>query len=423
MSTDGRGERTGAGPACEDDRTARAAWSRVAEPGDPVAGALIDALGAVEAWEWLHRAARSPEQLLAPVAGLSPAASSRLVRALGGWATRVGSTEPERDRAHVEALGGTVLVPGDERWPPALGDLGPTAPWCLWVVGEHDLRAVTSRAVAVIGARAASAYGEHVTALLAGGLADAGCTVLSGGAFGIDAAAHRAALAADGRTVAVLAGGLDRPYPVGNARLLSAVAGTGALVSEVPPGSAPMRSRFLLRNRLIAALSRATVVVEAAWRSGALSTAGHAAALLRPVGAVPGPVTAATSAGCHRLLRDGRAVCVTDVEEVLELVRPNDGTPPGGPGDGADAGAGPVLATEARRVLDALPVGRGSTPAHLTRPAGLALPDVLVHLGALELAGLVRQEGGSWARTGRGADDRTAGPPARATVHDSRPPT
>ncbi|WP_372593175.1 DNA-processing protein DprA [Actinotalea sp.] len=376
------------------DRVARAGWSRVAEPGDPVAAAVIDALGAVEAWEWLQEAARCEGSLLVPVSGLSTGASARLARSVGGWSTRLGSADPHRDLAHLEALGGTLLVPGDERWPEALGDLGPAAPWCLWVVGGHDLRTMTSTAVSVIGARAASGYGEHVTAQLAGGLADAGRTVVSGGAFGIDAAAHRAALASQGCTVAVLAGGLDRPYPVGNARLLSAVAQAGALVSEVPPGSAPTRSRFLLRNRLIAALSRATVVVEAAWRSGALSTAGHAAALLRPVGAVPGPVTAATSAGCHRLLRDGRAVCVTDVAEVLELVGPLEVT--SGPEDLV------LLDGEARRVLDALPVRHGCTPAYLTRPAGLALPEVLACLGTLESTGHARQDGGRWSRTRRG---------------------
>lgn len=396
------GHRGSSLPVVRDERHARAGWSRVAEPADPVAAAVVGALGALDAWDWLCSSANSYGDLVSPVAGLSSAASYRLVRSLAGWSARLGSADPSRDLAHVEAIGGGVLIPGDPGWPSAVDDLGSSTPLCLWVVGDADLADLTSTAVAVIGARASSAYGEHVTSLIAGGLADAGRTVLSGGAFGIDAAAHRAALATDGRTVAVLAGGLDRPYPVGNARLLAAVAGSGALVAEVPPGSVPTRSRFLLRNRLIAALGGATVVVEAAWRSGALSTAGHAADLLRPVGAVPGPVTSATSAGCHRLLRDGRAVCVTDVDEVLELVGP---LAPGRSrdGDGLPAFRDP----EESRVLEALPLRIGVLPEHLTRRAGLPLADVRSHLGTLEIAGEARQVGGRWIRVTHGTEERT----------------
>ncbi len=384
-----------------DERMARAGWSRVAEPADPVAAAVVGALGALEAWDWLCSSVSSETGPVSPVAGLSPAAAERLLRSLACWSPRLASADPARDLAHIETLGGTVLIPGDPGWPSPVEDLGTAGPMCLWVVGDADLAGLTSSAVAVIGARASSAYGEHVTSLLAGGLADAGWTVLSGGAFGIDAAAHRAALAAEGRTVAVLAGGLDRPYPVGNARLLGAVAGSGALVAEVPPGSAPTRSRFLLRNRLIAALSGATVVVEAAWRSGALSTAGHAADLLRPVGAVPGPVTSASSAGCHRLLRDGRAICVTDVEEVLELVGP---LTPGRSSDrqGCDAVPDP----ERARVLEALPLRIGALPEELTRRAGLPLAAVRSHLGTLEIAGEAHQDGGRWIRVSRGTGER-----------------
>jgi len=391
------GRASGRRPPVDDERTARAVWSRVAEPGDHVAVAVVRALGAVEAWDWLCSAADTDGDLLAPVAGLSPTALGRLQRSVAGWATRLGSADPERDLAHIDALGGALLVPGDRQWPAPVDDLGDAAPLALWVIGSDELARVVSASVAVIGARAASGYGEHVTALIAGGLADAGRAVLSGGAFGIDAAAHRAALAADGCTVAVLAGGLDRPYPVGNARLLSAIAGVGALVSEVPPGTAPTRSRFLLRNRLIAALSGATVVVEAAWRSGALNTAGHAAGLLRPVGAVPGPVTAATSAGCHRLLREGKAVCVTDVEEVLELVEPL-GARGTGPDEGRRSDDGHGLDPEVERVLEALPMRRGATPDALARLAGLPFGVVCAHLGALVVSGHARQDSGRWSR-------------------------
>ena len=188
------------------------------------------------------------------------------------------------------------------------------------------MRDAFRRAIAIVGSRSSTAYGEHVAATLSAGVADAGWTVVSGGAYGIDARVHRAALAADGATVAVMAGGVDRLYPLGNADLLARVLETGAIVAEQPPGFPPHRSRFLTRNRIIAAAA-ATVVVEAAHRSGALSTAHHAAELGRPVGAVPGPVTSASSAGCHRLIRNG-AVCVTSPDDVLEMVTPLDASRP-----------------------------------------------------------------------------------------------
>jgi DNA processing protein len=225
---------------------------------------------------------------------------------------------------------------------------------------------------------------------------------VSGGAYGIDAAAHRGAVARGGRTVVILAGGVDRAYPAGNARLLDAVVEAGgALLSEVPPGSVPTRSRFLARNRLIAAAGRATVVVEAAWRSGAMSTAHHAARLLRPVGAVPGPVTSSASAGCHRLLREGVAVCVTDVTEVRELA--------GVIGWGVAAGAAAERAADdratrpqdaldplSRRVLDAL---SRRAPAELDRVASLAgvtVAEARGAMGLLELTGWAVRRGTGW---------------------------
>lgn len=217
--------------------------------------------------------------------------------------------------------------------------------------------------------------------------------------YGVDAAAHRGALAGGGPTVVVLAGGVDRAYPAGNARMFEAVVEAGgALVSEVPPGAVPTRSRFLQRNRLIAAGAAATVVVEAAWRSGAISTARHAARLLRPVGAVPGPVTSAASAGCHRLIREGLAVCVTDADEVVELAgavgghlaTEPDGTPQ--PTDGLDE--------PARRVHGALRRRAGSSVDEVAVRAGVERGDAEVALGMLELAGLARRSGRTWALAG-----------------------
>lgn len=296
-----------------DQRLAAAAWSRIAEPGDQVAGALVAHLGVGGALDWLAHAAGSKQ--VDPVAGLDAAV---LGGAVERWAPRLDGLDPRRELGVLDRLGGTLLVPGDVRWPARLGDLGTAAPFALWVRGDGDLARLTTRSIAVVGARASTSYGEHVAAQITGGLTDRGFTVVSGGAYGIDAVAHRGALVAGGSTVAVMAGGVDRFYPQGNHDLLRRVTEAGAVVSEVPPGSAPVRQRFLARNRLIAALTCATVVIEAAPRSGALSTAAHAADLGRRVGAVPGPVTSIASSGCHQLLRDG-ATCVTDAAEVLDL--------------------------------------------------------------------------------------------------------
>lgn len=364
---------------------ARIAWSGLIEPGDPLAGALVDVLGPTDALDLVARTAGGEP---AALPGLASVAAERLSAAVAGWAHRWQSGAWLRHQDWIATLGGRVVVPDDPAWPAGLDDLGLARPMCLWVIGT-DPAPLLHRSVAVVGARAATGYGEHVAAELAAGLADAGVCVVSGGAFGIDAMAHRATVAAEGRTLAFLAGGLDRPYPAGNARLLAAIAEHGAVVAEVPPGATPTRHRFLLRNRLIAAGAQVTVVVEAAWRSGALSTASHAAGLLRPVAAVPGPVTSAASAGCHRLLRDG-AVCVTDTAEVLELL---DDTPV------ADREPGPVWGPHERTVLDALPVRSGVRPDALTRACGLALPQVLVALGTLGLSGRAVETSGRWRRT------------------------
>lgn len=390
---------------------ARAAWSRLTEPGDTVAGALVRALGPVDALAWLREVA-GPDAvvdgvLVAPAPHLGDA-QRRLAAAVRRWAVRLTDLDPTRDLEALAGLGGTLVVPEDPRWPHGQHALGAAAPLALWVRGEPDLAAALSRSVAVIGARACTAYGEHVAAEIAAGLVPSGIAVLSGGAYGIDAVAHRGALAADGRTVAVLAGGVDRAYPAGNVRLFSRiVADGGSVVSEVPPGGVPSRGRFLQRNRLIAAGARATVVVEAAWRSGALNTAATAARLLRPVGAVPGPVTSAASAGCHRLLRDGAATCVTGADEVLELV--------GRAGEGLPPERAPVprevdgLSDTQRRTLDALPVRRPARPEALSRVAGLAPGEVEAALGVLELRGLARRGGDGWCRRRPGGTGVGAG--------------
>lgn len=426
-----------------DDRLARAAWSRLAEPGDEAAVALVEQLGASAALAWLVGAVNDPARARRELVGLADGADgdregldgllgvtgigavptddpralvrgaragpvARLLRAVARWAPRLDGLDPRRELHVLERLDGSLVVPGDPGWPTAIDDLGAVRPLALWVRGSDHLAELAARSVAVVGARACTDYGRHVTGEIASGLAARGFTVVSGGAYGIDAAAHRAALVSSAPTVAFLAGGVDRLYPVGNTELLRAVVGTGgAVVSEVPPGSVPSRVRFLLRNRLIAAFAGATVVVEAAWRSGSLSTAVRAAELSRPVGAVPGPVTSMASTGCHRLLRDGAAVCVTDADEVAELAGAlaRDAAP-AAPAAGTrraprDAAYDGLDAVETR-TWDALPLRSGAPTDAVARSAGLAVSEVVGALGRLEIRGLAERTAGGWRRVRAG---------------------
>lgn len=365
------------------DRLARAALTRVAEPGHEDLRRYVGAHGAVAVWEALRReswpdGAPAPDDLLA----------------------RVGSTQPERDLAALGRCDGRLLCPGDPEWPESLSDLDHTdlgSPLALWVRGPADLRLATLRAAAVVGSRAATGYGAHMAGELGADLAERGCTVVSGGAYGIDAAAHRGALAAGGTTVVVLACGVDVPYPRGHETLFARIADEGLLASEWPPGCAPMRHRFLVRNRVIAAATAGTVVVEAAARSGALSTARHASNLGRAVMAVPGPVTSAMSTGCHALLREPDTTLVTSAAEVLDRI--------GRIGaDLAPAVVGPVLprdglGPETRRVLEAVPARRGAGPARISVAAGVAPRVVQRSLGALRLAGFVELTDTGWRLT------------------------
>ncbi|QOR72076.1 DNA-protecting protein DprA [Ruania alkalisoli] len=384
--------------ASNEEVLARIAWSRLTEPRDRAAGLLLATLGAVEALHWLDRARQPIDRAgaLAEVSGIDPEVDAKAwSRAVARWAPRLRDLDPRRELQVITRLGGSVLIPGDPAWPPGLDDLGPEAPHCLWTRGDPALLAMP--AVAVVGSRASTAYGNHVSAELVAGLVDGGRAVVSGGAFGIDATAHRATLAVHGTPVAVMAGGLDRFYPAANAAMLTQVAQEGVVVSEAPPGTAPMRQRFLSRNRLIAALAGATVVVEASWRSGALSTAHHALTIGRPLAAVPGPITSAASAGCHRLLREG-AECVTAASEVLQLLAPLGSVAeqvrdvPAGLLDDLDQGQA--------QVLDALPVRAAVDESALVRASGLSQAQVRSALGYLELAGRVRRDGPRWRRAG-----------------------
>lgn len=387
-----------------EDRRARITWSLLAEPSDAVALMARAALGPAAALALVDDREIQGRDLLAALGGRMPGETAapdgdppeRAARALSRWRERrrrvdVDAVLEDAARRHLR-----LLTPQDDEWPELLNDLQETAPHCLWVQGPGRLdQLVAGRSLALVGSRASTPYGEDTAATLGAAFAAGGGTVVSGGAYGIDAAAHRGALAAedgtaDGATLAVLAGGLDRLYPRGNTTLLERIREKHLLVSEAPPGTAPTRWRFLSRNRLIAALSQATVVVEASWRSGALSTARLADQLSRPVGAVPGPITSAATAGCHRLIRERGAVLVTSPEDVLDLL-------PGGPAAGEGSFAVQdeldLLTPADRRVLDAVPPRSSISPARIGDEIGFGPDAVGAALARLEVLGVVVMSG------------------------------
>lgn len=388
------------------DRFARAAWTGVAEPGDGDAGSLVAILGAERALAALA-ATPVPEgdsvdlgPLTAALAGDDSLAPTQLREAVKRWRPRVSSPSVLLSLRQAARFGASLLVPSDSDWPRGVDDLGVHAPLALWARGDRTLLGRLDRSIAIVGARAATGYGEHVTVEASAGLVDRGFTIISGAAYGIDGIAHRAALASSGSTVAFLAGGVDRFYPAGHEALLNRIVERGVVVSEVPCGTAPTRWRFLQRNRLIAAASRATVVVEAGWRSGSLNTAHHAQTLGRPIGAVPGPVTSSASAGCHKLLREGPVICVTGPDDMAELVSLDptlfDDSPPVAAHSSEAANSDP---TGTRiRLLDAVSDRSGRTVAKLAEISGLAPDRIRAELGQLELEGLVHERQGGWLK-------------------------
>ncbi|MBB4736985.1 DNA processing protein [Actinoplanes octamycinicus] len=381
------------GPGSRADRVARVALSWLAEPGHRVVWTLVQQAGAPAVLDRLLAGDIPDRSLRTTVAARAKAGDARQV------------AEVQLDQA--ERLGARLVVPADPEWPARVDSLAALEldtggrintdtrpPLCFWVRGGLPLGATLDRSVAVVGARASTEYGEHVTLGIAAGLAERGWTVVSGGAFGIDAAAHRGALAVAGATVAVLACGVERPYPASNALLFDRIVEQGLLISEWPLGSEPLRHRFLIRNRVIAAATAGTVVVEAAARSGATQTMSRVLALDRPAMVVPGPVTSAMSVGCHGLLRSHPATrLVTSAADVLEEVgrigeylEP----PPRGPERTRDR-----LDEESALILEAFPRRGTVTPEVLAAEARLDLRTVLRRLSLLETAGLVvRTEAG-----------------------------
>ncbi|MEU9658758.1 DNA-processing protein DprA [Streptomyces chartreusis] len=397
----GGGEAAGPVPGKEDDRAApgaageteadgtahaelldRVFLSRVVEPGDEVVGRWVREFGVGEV----------VRRLRAGVVESLPGVSAKRWE---GLRARGARAEPGVDLAVAREAGVRFVCPGDVEWPGQLDDLGDARPVGLWVRGPAGLRMWALRSVAVVGARACTEYGAHMAATLAGGLAERGWVVVSGGAYGVDGAAHRGALGAGGATVAVLACGVDRPYPRGHTQLINRIAEQGLVIGELPPGDHPTPSRFIVRNRVIAALTRGTVVVEAAHRSGSLVTARAAQRLGRHTMGVPGPATSGLSAGIHELLR-GDAVLVTDAAEVVELV--------GDMGELAPERRGPVLPRDllepaARRVLAALPGRRAARADEIARGAQTTRDDAVARLYELRSLGYVERHGDGWKLT------------------------
>ena len=373
------------------ERAARMALSCTVDGGDPDGAALLQRLGAEGAWAHVCEGA-----LGEPLARRAVATDVAVVQRL--------------------AARGSVrfVIPGDEEWPDGLDDLEQATPiqrrggvpFGVWVRGPGHLARLATRSVAVVGSRAATAYGTGLAADLSAELAESGVTVVSGMAFGIDAAAHRGALAGGGPTVAVVANGVDVAYPPGNARLFEAVAHDHLLVSELPPGAHPTRIRFLARNRLIAALSRGTVVVEAALRSGARNTAGWALECQRPLMAVPGSVHSRASAAPHLMIRSGQATLVSSAAEVLELVSAmgqHTLIPQHGASRATDSMSDDQLA-----VFEALPARRWAGAGDIALVAGVSMPVCLAALNVLADRGLVEGTARGWRAVPRPAPPPTA---------------
>jgi DNA processing protein len=419
----------------DDETYARAALTYLAEPADPWLAALLRAHGAAVALDAIvagrlpaiagHHLPRrkSPgsdanptdgpddgEAAVAPAGDpdpqprtpAAPYAKRAMESAMVRWRTRLPVLPgPDEVLAFREA-GIRLVSPGNPEWPGQLADLGDAQPYALWLRGNADLRFNCLRSVAIVGSRAATAYGSYVAAEFAASVAARGLAVISGGAFGVDAAAHRGALGADGVTVAVLAGGVDMPYPAAHTELFDAIAAQGVIASEWPPGLHVTRLRFLVRNRVIAALAAGTLVVEAGERSGALNTARHARDLNRRLMAVPGPVTSDLSAGCHQVIRDWDGLLVTSAAEVAEHLAPVGYIDQAEDLDDQEGrGQAPpltrdLLDQDSAKVLDAMPRRGGMGTLRLAQRAGLAPATTSACLGRLATAGLIERCANGW---------------------------
>lgn len=371
-------------------------WSHLCEPGDMLASQLVDKLGPTRALGCLRSVHPEP-QLLAALAQVDsadelvcsgPEGESELREACLRWKARDNNSAVVRSLELWTRLGGQIITPDSSDWPETLGDLGFGRPHVLWLRGNRSALTSLVSAVSVVGSRNISSYGQHVAQELADHLVRGGYSVVSGGAYGIDAEAHRGALAAEGVTIAVMAGGGDRLYPVGNTALLNEVMQRGCVLAELPPGNSPTRWRFLQRNRLIAALGEVTVIVEMAIRSGAKNTMNHARQIGRDVYAVPGSIVSQTARGCNIAIAEGGAKIVTGFDELLREIA----------GFGPDFGEQAELNALQQRVLDSLTTMPVS-PTRLSIKAGTSQAETIAALGQLAALGLANSRPTGWRRT------------------------
>lgn len=376
------------------DYFASLAWSVVCEPGDAFAGQLISTFGAARSLEFEIRRTSAKEY----VSHFAEAGSDwlemqkfgRFERTLADarerWVPRLSLAKVKSAVDVMASLGGWFITEQSEQWPISVNDLGNHAPRGLWGIGTPQ---DSSRMVSVVGSRVASAYGEYATGELLGPMVNRGYAVVSGGAYGIDACAHRAAVAFNGFTVAVMAGGLDYLYPSGNRDLFRLISKQGLLLSEMPPGAEPTKWRFLQRNRLIAALGQGTIVVEANARSGAVSTANRAIDLGRPLGAVPGPINSPESDGCNQLIRDLKAQLISCSDDIFEML-----------GDSTEAIAieQAGLGALETRVLDVIGLSTADL-ARICREGGLTRAEAEIGIAGLSLLGLIQQDSSGWRRS------------------------
>jgi len=389
-------------PGCADfeleDKFAAIAWSVICEPGDGFAGLLVSALGpsvALESELKGESSSKVKQRILQTGLDVSELNAFGVFEkahhvSRERWRPRL-SLELVRQAVYgINKVQGTVLIPSSPSWPAQLKDLGYHSPMALWLRGKTESLDALKKSVAVVGSRGGTAYGEFATDLLVGTLVPKGFSIVSGGAYGIDGVAHKSTLALQGNTVAVMAGGVDKLYPTGNSDLLKRITQTGAVISELPPGSVPTKWRFLQRNRLIAALAQSTLVIEANWRSGALNTVSHSERLNREVFAIPGPISSPKSAGTNKLIADGRAQLVVDGQDLLDRL----GVQVQLPTAIELAGLGAIEV----RVLDAIGFDCMEI-AEICSAAGLTRDEARFGLSNLELDGLVLRRDNTWMRS------------------------
>jgi DNA processing protein len=378
------------------ERFAWLVWSAVCEPGDSFAGLLVQTLGAAEVLVGeLEQVSPVEYRSKLVEGGVDPDVlnlkgdfAEVLTQSRQRWQPRINFGAVAEVIEDATSAGISFIGQNSGGWPNALRGLDRHQPMGLWFRGKPEVLQELDSSISIVGSRVSTPYGEWATDDLVAGIVQAGYATVSGGAYGIDARAHKATLASAGTTVSIMAGGLARLYPSGHKQLFEEIASTGLLLAELPPKAEPTKWRFLQRNRLIAALGMATVLIEAAPRSGALSTAARAVQLEKPVGAVPGPINAASSQGCHELIKAGQAELVTNANDVVRLA----------------AGLGLAFEEQSQtrgaletRALDALGFG-SKTAAQIRTKAGLTESEVQLALSSLALDGLIGNVEGKWKR-------------------------